>query len=83
MTGLRALTARGRSFLASGIAALVCAFLLGEHDLVRVAILIVALPLLAVMVVARTRYRLSCARRLDPPGSRRATTARSRCGWRT
>ncbi|WP_061299152.1 DUF58 domain-containing protein [Herbidospora cretacea] len=66
MTGLRALTARGRSFLASGIAALVCAFLLGEHDLVRVAILIVALPLLAVMVVARTRYRLSCARRLDP-----------------
>ncbi|NAS22682.1 DUF58 domain-containing protein [Herbidospora sp. NEAU-GS84] len=66
MTGLRALTARGRSFLASGIAALVCAFLLGEHDLIRVAILIVALPLLAVMVVARTRYRLSCARRLDP-----------------
>ncbi|WP_230879099.1 DUF58 domain-containing protein [Planomonospora sp. ID67723] len=67
MTGLRALTARGRSFLASGVAALVCAFVLGEHDLLRVGVLVVSLPLLAAMVVARTRYRLSCARRLDPP----------------
>ncbi|GII02422.1 DUF58 domain-containing protein [Planobispora takensis] len=67
MTGLKALTARGRSFLASGAAALLCAFFLGEHDLLRVGVLIVSLPLLAAMVVARTRYRLSCARRLDPP----------------
>ncbi|GAA4226640.1 uncharacterized protein (DUF58 family) [Streptosporangium album] len=67
MSGLKALTARGRSFLASGVAALVCAFVLGEHDLLRIGVLIVSLPLLAAMVVARTRYRLSCARRLDPP----------------
>lgn len=66
-SGLRALTARGRSFLASGVAALLCALLLGEYDLFRVAVLIVSLPLLAAMVVSRTRYRLSCARRLDPP----------------
>ncbi len=66
MTGLRALTSRGRSFVASGIAALLCAFALGEHDLLRVAVLIVAMPLLSAMVVARTRYRLSSARRLDP-----------------
>ncbi|GLW12167.1 membrane protein [Microtetraspora sp. NBRC 13810] len=66
-TGLGALTNRGRSFLASGVAALLCAFLLGEHDLLRIGVLVVALPLLAAMVVARTRYRLSCARRLDPP----------------
>ncbi|MEV4798878.1 DUF58 domain-containing protein [Nonomuraea sp. NPDC049421] len=64
--GLRALTSRGRSFLASGIAALVMAVLLGENDLFRIGVLITALPLLAAMVVARTRYRLSCARRLDP-----------------
>ncbi|SDR10270.1 DUF58 domain-containing protein [Thermostaphylospora chromogena] len=64
--GLRALTSRGRSFLASGIAALLCAFVLGEHDLLRVGVFIVALPLLAALVVTRTRYRLSCARRLDP-----------------
>ncbi|MCG5212413.1 DUF58 domain-containing protein [Streptosporangium sp. KLBMP 9127] len=67
--GLAALTSRGRSFIASGVAALLCAFLLGEHDLLRIGVLIVALPLLAAMVVARTRYRLSCARRLDPARS--------------
>ncbi|MEV8631421.1 DUF58 domain-containing protein [Streptosporangium sp. NPDC051023] len=66
-SGLKALTARGRSFLASGVAALLCAFLLGEHDLLRIGVLIISLPLLAAMVVSRTRYRLSCARRLDPP----------------
>ncbi|GGO75494.1 DUF58 domain-containing protein [Nonomuraea cavernae] len=64
--GLQALTSRGRSFLASGIAASVMAILLGENDLFRIGVLVTALPLLAAMVVARTRYRLSCARRLDP-----------------
>ena len=64
--GLRALTSRGRSFLASGIAALLMALLLGENDLFRIGVLITTLPLLAAMVVARTRYRLSCARHLDP-----------------
>ncbi|WP_214413594.1 DUF58 domain-containing protein [Sphaerisporangium fuscum] len=66
IAGLRALTSRGRSFLASGLAAMVCAFALGEHDLLRVSVLIITLPLFAALVVARTRYRLSCARRLDP-----------------
>ncbi|MFI6497546.1 DUF58 domain-containing protein [Nonomuraea typhae] len=65
-TGLRALTSRGRSFLAAGIAAMVMALLLGEHDLLRIGVLVTALPLLAALVVARTRYRLSCARRLSP-----------------
>ncbi|GAA3556082.1 DUF58 domain-containing protein [Nonomuraea rosea] len=65
--GLQALTSRGRSFLASGIAALLMAVILGENDLFRIGVLVTALPLLAAMVVARTRYRLSCARRLDPP----------------
>ncbi|MGN9780163.1 DUF58 domain-containing protein [Nonomuraea sp. ZG12] len=63
---MRALTSRGRSFLASGMAALLMAILLGENDLFRIGVLVTALPLLAAMVVARTRYRLSCARRLDP-----------------
>ncbi|WP_432932443.1 DUF58 domain-containing protein [Microbispora sp. CA-135349] len=66
MTGLKALTPRGRSFLASGVAALLCALVLGEQDLLRVAVLIIAMPLLASLVVARTRYRLACARRLGP-----------------
>ncbi|MGI5159588.1 DUF58 domain-containing protein [Microbispora sp. CA-102843] len=66
MIGLKALTPRGRSFLASGVAALLCALVLGEQDLLRVAVLIIAMPLIASMVVARTRYRLASARRLSP-----------------
>ncbi|MFI6319197.1 DUF58 domain-containing protein [Nonomuraea sp. NPDC050556] len=66
-SGLRALTSRGRSFLASGLAALLMAVLLGENDLFRIGVLVAALPLIAALVVARTRYRLACARRLDPP----------------
>lgn len=66
-SGLRALTSRGRSFLASGLAALLMAVLLGENDLFRIGVLVSALPLIAALVVARTRYRLACARRLDPP----------------
>lgn len=66
MSGFKALTSRGRSFVASGVAALLCAIALGENDLLRVAVLITALPLLAAVVVARTRYRLTSTRRLDP-----------------
>lgn len=66
MSGFKALTLRGRSFLASGAAALLCAVLLGEHDLLRVAVLIISMPLIAAVLVARTRYRLACTRRLDP-----------------
>ncbi|SDG82129.1 Uncharacterized conserved protein, DUF58 family, contains vWF domain [Sinosporangium album] len=65
-SALKALTPRGRSFLASGLAALLCAVILGEHDLLRIAVLITSLPLIAALVVARTRYRLSCARRVHP-----------------
>jgi uncharacterized protein (DUF58 family) len=64
---LRGLTVRGRCLLASGLALGGCAFLLGQRDLLRVAVLLVVLPLAAVAVVVRTRYRLMCSRRLDPP----------------
>lgn len=74
-SGLRALTSRGRSFIASGLAAMLCAVALGEQDLLRIGVLIAALPLLAAVVVARTRYRLSCARRLDPPRTETGTDA--------
>lgn len=64
---LESLTTRGRSFLAAGIAAIACAFLLGERDLLRAGVLIIALPLLCALTVSRTRYRLACLRRLEPP----------------
>jgi uncharacterized protein (DUF58 family) len=63
---LRGLTLRGRCFIAAGLAAVGCGAGLGEKDLIRVGVLIVALPLVSAAVVARTRYRMSCTRRLRP-----------------
>jgi uncharacterized protein (DUF58 family) len=63
---LRGLTTRGRSFLAAGAAAGLSALVLGERDLLRVAILLAALPLLAAAYVGQTRYRLSCTRGVEP-----------------
>jgi uncharacterized protein (DUF58 family) len=63
---LRGLTTRGRSFLAAAVAAGVSAFVLGERDLLRVAILLAALPLAAAAYVGQTRYRLSCSRTVEP-----------------
>jgi uncharacterized protein (DUF58 family) len=64
---LSGLTTRGRSFLAAGVAACLCGFFLSETDLLRVGIFLCALPIGTAIVLARTRYRLSCARRLEPP----------------
>ncbi len=63
---LSGLTTRGRCLLAAGSAAALCSVLLGERDLLRVAVLLIALPLVAVAMVARTRFRLSCTRSLAP-----------------
>ncbi|MFI6649672.1 DUF58 domain-containing protein [Streptomyces sp. NPDC050529] len=68
--GLRAalggLTTRGRSFLAAGVAAAVCAYVLGQGDLLRVGLLLAVLPLVCVTVLFRTRYRVAGTRRLSP-----------------
>jgi uncharacterized protein (DUF58 family) len=61
------LTTRGRSFVAAGGAALVCGLAIPEPDLVRVGALLIVLPLVAALIARRSRYRLSCGRRLDPP----------------
>ncbi|MFD7258752.1 DUF58 domain-containing protein [Streptomyces sp. NPDC059874] len=68
--GLRAslsgLTTRGRSFLAAGVAAAVCAYVLGQGELLRVGLLLTALPLICVYALHRTRHRVSGSRRLTP-----------------
>ncbi|MEU1467676.1 DUF58 domain-containing protein [Streptomyces sp. NPDC005761] len=68
--GLRAalggLTTRGRSFLAAGVAAAVCAYVLGQGDLLRVGLLLAVLPLVCVTVLFRTRYQVAGTRRLSP-----------------
>ncbi|MQA83534.1 MAG: DUF58 domain-containing protein [Streptosporangiales bacterium] len=63
---LAGLTTRGRSFLAAGVAAILCALALGENDLLRVGVLLLALPLVAVGFVVRSRYRLACRRGVEP-----------------
>ncbi len=40
LAGLSALTTRGRSFLAAGVTAFVCALVLGQRDLLRVGVLL-------------------------------------------
>ncbi|MFI2349008.1 DUF58 domain-containing protein [Streptomyces sp. NPDC019443] len=69
-SGLRAalggLTTRGRSFFAAGVAAALCAYVLGQGDLLRVGLLLAVLPLVCVAVLYRTRYQVAGSRRLSP-----------------
>lgn len=65
-TALAGLTTRGRSFFAAGIAAAICAYVLGQSDLLRVGLLLAVLPLVCATVLYRTRYRVAGSRRLSP-----------------
>ncbi|WP_405013751.1 DUF58 domain-containing protein [Kitasatospora sp. NBC_01539] len=65
-SGLRGLTTRGRSFLAAGITAALCAYVFGQDALLRVGVLLAALPLAAALLLLRTRYRVAGGRRLTP-----------------
>jgi uncharacterized protein (DUF58 family) len=79
-SALSGLTTRGRCLLAAGFSLGVCAVLLGQRDLFRAAVFLLGLPLAAVVIVSRTRYRLACGRLLDPPRVEvgRASTVRLR-----
>ncbi|MBB4682778.1 DUF58 domain-containing protein [Amycolatopsis jiangsuensis] len=66
LRALSGLTTRGRCLLAAGIAAAVCSLVLNERDLLRVAVFVVALPLLVAAYIAATRLRLGAARALHP-----------------
>jgi uncharacterized protein (DUF58 family) len=61
-----ALTTRGRSFVAAGVAAVACGVLIPEPDLLRIGVLLIGLPLLSSFGASRARYRLSCVRRVSP-----------------
>ncbi|MFS8103003.1 DUF58 domain-containing protein [Lentzea alba] len=65
-TALSGLTTRGRCLLAAGFAAGVCAAVLNERDLLRVAAFVIALPLLAAWLATRARVGLHAARFLAP-----------------
>ncbi len=63
---LGALTNRGRAFIAAGTTTIVCALVLGYDELVRVAALLLVLPLVTAWFVGQNRYRLGLVRSLNP-----------------
>src|SRR3954465_15983540 len=63
---LTGLTVRGRCLLSAGIAATLPGLVLHEVNVTRVGVFLLALPVVSYVMVARTRYRLTCSRRLDP-----------------
>lgn len=64
---LAALTRRGRWFAIVGVVAASAAILGGQRDLLRLGILLLALPLIGVFLAMRTKVRLDVTRTLTPP----------------
>jgi uncharacterized protein (DUF58 family) len=64
---LRSLTVRGRAFLASGLTSILCGLVLLERDLVRMGLLVTALPLVAAVYVAGRSHHLKIIRLVSPP----------------
>jgi uncharacterized protein (DUF58 family) len=64
---LRGLTRRGIGLLCAGVVVVIAGLSADVRDLLRIGALLIALPLAAVVVVARNRYRVSCDRTLEPP----------------
>ncbi|MGW1077166.1 DUF58 domain-containing protein [Streptomyces sp. NPDC002537] len=75
---LGGLTTRGRSFLAAGIAATACSYVLGQSDLLRVGLLLTVLPLVCVIVLRGTRHRVTGSRSLSPSRVSAGSEARVR-----
>jgi uncharacterized protein (DUF58 family) len=59
-------TTRASCLLAAGGTALLCGLLLGEVDLVRAGVLALAVPLVAALVVHRSRVRIANRRSVEP-----------------
>jgi uncharacterized protein (DUF58 family) len=60
------LTVRGRSFLVAGLSAMVVSVLVGYAPLLRIGVLLTAMPLAAAAITGSSRYRISCRRVLQP-----------------
>jgi uncharacterized protein (DUF58 family) len=65
MSGL-GLTTRATCLLAAGVTAVLCGLLLGEVDLVRAGVLVVAVPVLAAFAVNRSRVQIANRREVTP-----------------
>jgi uncharacterized protein (DUF58 family) len=62
----RLLTARGRFFVLGGLAVVIGSMAAGQRDVMRIGLLLLILPVLAAILVSRTRLRLSCERSVEP-----------------
>jgi uncharacterized protein (DUF58 family) len=61
-----ALTLRGRLFAATGVGVSAAAIGVGQTDVLRIGILLLVLPVISLVAVLRSRFRLSAERRVDP-----------------
>ncbi|GAB3761947.1 DUF58 domain-containing protein [Microlunatus parietis] len=60
------LTGRGRIFAVFGLIVTVVGIVGDQRDIMRLGLLLLVLPILAAILVARTRLRLSCERTVEP-----------------
>ena len=60
------LTVRGRAFLSAGLTSIAAAVLLSYPPLLRIGVLLTALPVVAAIITGASRYRISCRRVLQP-----------------
>lgn len=72
---LRSLTFRGRALIAVGLGLGIGASLSGQRDVLRIAVLLVVLPLIAAAFVLRTHFRLGATRVIAPAQVPVGTTA--------
>ncbi|MFC4001096.1 DUF58 domain-containing protein [Prauserella oleivorans] len=63
---LSGLTTRGRCLLAAGVAAAVCAAVLDERDLLRIAVFVITLPLFVALLASASKVRIGASRTLLP-----------------
>ena len=63
----RLFTARGHVFVVVGVLVVVASMVAGQRDVMRIGLLLLALPVIAAVLVARARLRLSCERSVEPP----------------
>ncbi len=66
VAGWSVLSPRGRIVLLAGIGLLTAAFLTGQQILLRLAVLLLATPLVCLVFVSRARHELHCTRQIEP-----------------
>jgi uncharacterized protein (DUF58 family) len=62
----RLLTARGHALVIVGLAIVIVAMLTGQRDVMRIGLLALTVPVIAAVLVARARLRMSCERHVEP-----------------